>query len=108
MAPETELEAALDLTYDALLAGDLPALGALGVTLDRMVDALPRLGRAAADRLRRKADRNERLLQAAARGVRAARGRLVEIAALPTLSTYDAHGRKVLVGDVAALPPRRF
>jgi hypothetical protein len=108
MAPETDLDAALDGTYAALLAGDLAALGGLSLTLENLADALPGLDRAAADRLRAKADRNGRMLQAAARGVRAARGRLAEISAAPTLTTYDARGRRESVGQVSAAPPRRL
>lgn len=108
MVPETDLDAVLDRTYDALLAGDLLALGALSEMLDSLTSALPGLERATADRLRLKADRNGRMLQAAARGVRAARGRLAEISAVPALTTYDARGRRESVGLVSAATPKRL
>jgi hypothetical protein len=108
MGPETDLEATLDRTYNALLSGDLSALGGLGEMLERQADMLTGLGPVAADRLRRKADRNGRMLQAAARGIRAAWGRLAEISAVPTLTTYDARGRKESVGQVSLFAPKRF
>ena len=48
------------------------------------------------------------MMQAAARGVSAARGRLAEIMAEPALTTYDARGRRESVGQVSAMAPRRF
>lgn len=108
MSPETELEAALDQTYDALLAGDIVALQNLGVALDRIDDVLIGIRRDAAERLRRKAQRNGRLLLAAERGLRAAQSRLGEIFSAPTLTTYDARGRKESVGKITTLAPKRL
>ncbi|WP_309665661.1 hypothetical protein [Tabrizicola sp.] len=107
MQSDSDVDAALDRTYEALLTGDLVALGQLAGTLERMPAPQP-LDRASAERLARKADRNGRMLLAAARGVRAAQGRLVEIAAEPALTTYDARGRRESVGQVSNLMPRRI
>ncbi len=90
----TALEDLLDQTRDALLAGDLAALAQLGPLVEAQTDSPPRLDAAAARRLRTKADRNARLLQAAGRGINAARERLADITTGPTLTTYDARGRK--------------
>lgn len=92
------LEELLDQAAGALLRGDLAALPALteaiGAKTESLAEDAPDAGR-----LREKADRNARLAQAAARGVRAARGRLSEIASGPVLTTYDALGRR------ASVPP---
>jgi hypothetical protein len=105
--PETEADSLLDRTYTALLSGDLAALGPLAGAMERL-PSLQGTDRTTTERLRRKADRNSRMLQAAARGVRAARGRLAEIAAQPTLTTYDAKGRRESVGQVSSLAPHRI
>jgi hypothetical protein len=107
MRPETDTDAVLDRTYAALLRGDLAALGPLAAELAAL-PALQRLDRGTADRLGAKVARNSRLMQAAARGVRAARGRLTEISAEPALTTYDARGRRLSVGQVSGDAPRRF
>jgi hypothetical protein len=88
----TRLETLLDEGAAALLAGDLAALARLAPEIEAAsVDPFDRAG---AERLHAKAQRNARLLQAASRGVRAARQRVTEILHGPTLTTYDAHGRK--------------
>lgn len=104
---QSEIDTVLDRTYDALISGDLAALGPLGAAMAALPD-LAGLDRSGAIRIRRKAERNARLLQAAQRGLRTARGRLAEIAAEPALTTYDAQGQKASVGQVAAGAPRRF
>ncbi len=90
----TVLEDLLDQTRDALLSGNIAALPRLGLLVEAEVDVLPRLDPASADRLHHKAERNARLLLAAGRGLRAARDRLADITAGPTLTTYDERGRK--------------
>lgn len=90
----TPLEDLLDQTRDALLSGNIAALARLGPLVETQADLLPRLDATTADRLRRKAERNAQLLQAAGRGLRAARDRLTDITAGPTLTTYDQRGRK--------------
>lgn len=105
---EPDLEMVLDRTCDALLAGNLAALGALGEALEDLAGGLAGLDRSAAERVLRKAERNGHLLQAAARGVRAARGRLTEISAAPTLTTYDSRGQKETFGPLSSLTPKRL
>lgn len=95
------LEDLLDQTRDALLAGDISALARLGPLVEAQADTPPHLDAEAASRLRHKAERNARLLQAAGRGLRAARDRLADIAAGPTLTTYDARGRKAALAAVS-------
>ena len=100
----TLLEDLLDQAHAALLAGDLAALSGLDERLSATAEALPPLELATARRLQRKAERNARLLQAAGRGLRAARARMAEIATGPGLATYDAQGRKAaLAGPTLAL-----
>ena len=100
------LDSLLDLAADALLRGDLAALAGLTQAIEAQADTPPQ-DRAMAERLRVKADRNARLLQAAGRGVRAARARLADIAAGPVLTTYDSHGRRESVARLALGPTRR-
>ncbi|WP_431297568.1 hypothetical protein [Tabrizicola sp. BL-A-41-H6] len=102
-----DLDGLLDQTYRALLSGDLRGLARLTADMETTPD-IRVADRAAAERLRSKAERNQRLLRAAAQGVRTARGRLVEISAEPALTTYDAKGHKASVGQVAPGQPRRF
>lgn len=103
----TLLEDLLDQTRDALLSGNIAALSRLGPLVDTEAGLLPRLDPGTADRLRRKAERNVRLLQAAGRGLRAARDRLSDITAGPTLTTYDERGRKASL-SAAPLSLGRF
>jgi len=102
------LDDLLDRTHAAVIAGDMAALAALAPQVEAMLDALPPPDAATGERLRRKADRNAALLQAAARGVRAAEARLVEILAGPTLTTYDARGRKAAIAALSPRAPQRF
>lgn len=102
-----QLEALLDHTRDALVAGDMAELADLAERVEALALALPQLDRPTAERLRQKADRNTRLLQAAQRGVRAARQRILEIHAGPMLSTYDVHGRREVIQGPSLLLPRR-
>ncbi|MFN6925705.1 MAG: hypothetical protein ACK4P8_08650 [Tabrizicola sp.] len=104
----TPLEDLLDQARDALVSGDLAALEEIALATDRLVATLAVPDRSSLDRLRRKAERNSRLLQAAASGVRSALGRLSEITAGPTLTTYDAQGRKAAVASAPTLALRRF
>jgi hypothetical protein len=104
----TALETLLDQTRDAVLAGDLQTLAALAPQVAAMTDDLPRLDAVVAERLRSKAERNAQLLQSATRGIRAAQGRLQEIAAGPTLTTYDARGQRAAIAPVSAVSPRRI
>jgi hypothetical protein len=98
------LETLLDQTAEALLRGDLAALADLTEAIGA---APPPQDQISAARLRAKAERNARLLQAAARGVKAARARLADIALGPVLTTYDARGRRESVAPLGSAPARR-
>lgn len=100
------LEDLLDQTHAALITGDLATLTALAPKVEAAADDFPR-DRAAADRLRRKAERNAALLQAAGRGIRAAHARLAEITQGPVLTTYDARGRRATVAPIDPGAARR-
>lgn len=102
------LEDLLDRTHAALLAGDLATLATLAPEVASRAEALGPLPEEDMRRIGRKADRNARLLQSAARGVRAAQDRLVQITRGPTLATYDALGRKADLTDTASPALRRF
>ncbi|MBN8632998.1 MAG: hypothetical protein J0L76_19360 [Rhodobacterales bacterium] len=100
-----QLEALLDKAAEALLAGDLAALARLapGIEAARIAPT----DRESAERLQRKAQRNARLLDAAARGVKAARLRMTEISRGPMLTTYDARGQRAEIAPPGGAPARR-
>jgi hypothetical protein len=99
------LETLLDAAADALLAGDLAAVSRLTPEIESAT--VHSADRASAERLQAKAQRNARLLQAATRGVKAARLRVAEITRGPTLTTYDARGQKALIATSGLEPARR-
>ena len=99
------LEALLDQVAAALLGGDLAALARLTPEMEALRIAPP--DRASAVRLQQKALRNARLLEAATRGVKAARLRMTEITRGPTLTTYDARGQKAEIAPLGLTPARR-
>ena len=101
----TPLEALLDQAAAALLAGDLAALARLTPEIEAARIASP--DRASAERLQAKAQRNARLLDAASRGVKAARLRVTEITRGPTLTTYDARGFRSEIAPPGLTPARR-
>jgi YD repeat-containing protein len=81
----------------ALCTGELAAVAALLPELERAASALP-ADAAALAAIGREARRNVPLFAAAARGLRAARARLAEIAAARgTMQTYDGQGRRQTV-----------
>jgi len=90
------LERLLDRMHAAVLAGNLSDLATVAPELEAALAGLATLDeRALAERLRRKAARNATCLQAAARGLRAARRRIAEIrSARDGLQTYDGHGKR--------------
>jgi len=100
-----QLEALLDQAAAALLVGDMAALARLAPEIEAAQIAPP--DPASAERLQRKAQRNARLLEAAGRGVKAARLRLSEITRGPTLTTYDARGQKAEIAPLGLTPARR-
>jgi hypothetical protein len=93
------LDDLLDQIRDALISGNLAVLAGLDIQLAAEASKLPPLDSVTARRLQTKAERNARLLQAAARGLRAARDRMTEIASAPGLATYDAKGRKAAIAS---------
>ena len=101
----TPLEDLLDRAAEALINGDLNTLSSLAPQIEAA--RIAPVDRAAAERLHRKALRNARLLDSAARGVKVARLRMAEIARGPTLTTYDAHGRKAQIPPQGSEPTRR-
>jgi hypothetical protein len=100
------LEDLLDRAASALTSGNLVDLAALTPLIEASA-AQPVPDRATAERLRQKAQRNARLLEAATRGLRAARTRLREIAEGPTLTTYDARGQKAQIASPGLQAARR-
>ena len=107
--PLEEIEALLDRICGLVRSGQLGLLADLESQLIQLEPALE-----GADPLRLtvilgKAERNQRLLRAAGRGVRSAQRRLTEIArALEGLSTYDHKGQLQPRGLGAALLTKRF
>ncbi len=95
------LEQALDRVQEGLQRGVLSGLAAGVAEIASLMPGIAGLDDLTlARRLHTKAARNQACLAAAARGVRAARRRLTEVATAQTgLSTYDGQGRR------AALQP---
>jgi hypothetical protein len=99
------LEELLDAAAEALLTGNLATLSRLTPEIESVSITPP--DRATAERLHAKAQRNARLLQAATRGVKAARLRVTEITRGPTLTTYDARGQKSQFATSGREPAKR-
>ncbi len=93
------LEAALDQMYHCVLTADFGDLPKIVLETERLVGGLEALrDQALAARLRHKAHRNGRCLQAAARGLRAAQRRMGEMSsATDRLSTYTSSGQRAEV-----------
>ena len=94
-----EIEDLLHEERAALRAADFAGLAPLAVRKDRLLDRLGLASRpqdeVGVDRIRRAAQRNQRLLLASLRGVRAARQRLEDIkSARSVLNTYDHLGNR--------------
>lgn len=94
------LEAALDRVHDALLAAKFNELPKIVAETERLLAAFQAVpDKASAARLRHKANRNSQCLQAAARGLRSAQRRLVEMAGTTaSLSTYTSRGQRSELG----------
>lgn len=90
------LERLLDRMHAAVLAGDIRDLATAEAELEAVLADFTTFGdRGLGERLHRKAARNATCLQAAARGLRAARRRIAEIqSARDGLQTYDGHGKR--------------
>jgi hypothetical protein len=100
-----QLEPLLDQVAEALMSGNFAALALLAPQIESV--GPQGADRASAARLQAKAERNARLLEAATRGVKAARLRMAEITRGPTLTTYDARGHKALIAPLGSEPARR-
>jgi hypothetical protein len=103
-----DLEACLDATRAALMAGDMDALAKLAELVETARAAGSAPNEAAARRIKSKAEHNGRMLQAALKGVRAARQRAQELGTQGRFSTYDAGGRRDQHGLASAIPARRL
>ena len=101
------LEELLDETREAALRGDLITLSRLAESIALSVTTSQDADRQEVARLGAKARQTATLVDAAARGIRSALGRLDEIASGPTLTTYDATGRRAAITSVALQPLRR-
>ena len=89
------LSAELDRVYHLLRSGKLEGLAAATHALEAELARLDPVDAAGLEMLRHKARRNAACLDAAARGVRAARRRLAEIRTIESgLGTYDDKGRR--------------
>ena len=89
------LSAELDRVYLLLRSGKLEGLAAATQALEAELARLDPMDAAGLELLRHKAQRNAACLDAAARGVRAARRRLAEIRTIESgLGTYDDKGRR--------------
>jgi hypothetical protein len=97
------LEKLVGDTAEALRRGDLSAIGPLAAQTTAALEALGgETEGARLQALREKAKKNALALEAAGRGVRAARRRLAEIvAARSGVQTYDNSGKTQRVGGVA-------
>ena len=101
------LEEILDQVRDAIVAGDILGLAGLEDDLVAVVADGARFDPQTTRRILRKAQRNERLLLAAARGVRSARQRVADIGNAAALTTYDARGRREVLAAPTGSAPRR-
>lgn len=102
MNPPQELERLLDRERDSLLAGRLGALAGIGQEKERLFARLAQGPGSARDleRLRTRAERNQALLAAAARGIRAAQDKLgAAPAAAGSMRTYGRNGTAREIGN---------
>lgn len=102
------LETILDDSFIALKSGNLPQLLGLSERTEAALDVHRSSGSGLAERVREKARRNEILLAAAIRGVKAARQRAKDLSAAGQFSTYDAAGQRNQVGHSLGPAARRI
>lgn len=96
---EAGLALILDSVHAALRRGDYDALPALTEAMEAAADGIALADADEALALRGKFERNAACLMATARGLRAARRRLAEIARAQTgLATYAASGEVTRIG----------
>jgi len=100
------IEALLSQERDALLSGDLRALGDLAEEKERLAACLQELGperRAALRGLHDMASRNQALLDGALQGIRLATERLSAYRRLrKSMDTYDPQGNKTAIPGVVS------
>lgn len=94
MADFERLQRLLDCGHTALMAGDLPALDSLAAEIEAALEAAGPCDLGQARQLATLAKRNERLLEAALGGVRAARRRARDLTDQGRFSTYDIGGQR--------------
>ncbi len=97
------LEAVLDHLHRCILRAEFDLLPKILEETERRLEQLhPLSDKSVLERLKYKADRNGRCLQAAARGLRAAQRRLGEVSTTDKqLSTYTKSGKR---SEVATMP----
>lgn len=92
------LDELLERERAALIDGDLEQIGRLMTLKEELIgrlNALDRAGQTPLDDLRRKAERNQVLLDNALEGIRAVADRIADLRRVRQGSeTYDRHGRK--------------
>jgi hypothetical protein len=109
MRDGTTLEGLLDKVHAALRAGDFAALPALTAAVGALDQAALPHDPAALQALQRRLQRNDACLQASARGLRAARRRMTEIAAARAgLQTYTQTGARQQIGPSQGRLAQRF
>lgn len=100
----------LDGLIERLRAGDIDALEGIAEDMERALAAMDPADAAALAGVRARAAEAASLLDAAGKGVRAARWRLAEIRAMGTdggrLVTYDGKGRRAEEGASLAMMQR--
>ncbi len=92
------LERVLDQERQMLLSGNIEALAQLAPHKERLLTQLPtaRAEQTVVEKLRQKADRNQELLRATAKGIRAVTRRLEILRRQKSeLRTYDAGGQSM-------------
>ena len=92
--PAAAIAAELERIHLALREGRLQGLADSTALLEAALAALTEAAPETLALLHRKARRNAACLEAAGRGLRAARRRLAEIKATEGLVTYDSHGKR--------------
>lgn len=108
MASDSNLEALLVQTGQALLAGDLDQLDSLAQETEaELAKGLPDDPQVLL-RLKEVSQRTAALLAAAKRGVKAAQRRAAEVAGHGRFATYDARGQKDILGHAPDGEARRF
>ncbi len=99
-----QIEDLLERERDALLSGDLEAIGEFANEKDGLIDSLNKFkDRADLGVLQEQVRRNQALLDGALEGIRKVSARISEFRKVrKTLETYDAGGRKRTInGEVA-------